>query len=77
MHECQNGDPARENVLVVGHNPNLSAFLSAMLVKPSGPGFIRLRKGSLARVSLVRGPGMLLWLLDPRTVRALYTTLDC
>jgi phosphohistidine phosphatase len=35
---------------------------------------IRLRKGSLARVSFTRGPATLQWLLDPRTVRALYTT---
>ena len=35
---------------------------------------IRLRKGSLARVNLHRGPATLQWLLDPRTVRALYAT---
>jgi phosphohistidine phosphatase len=35
---------------------------------------IRLRKGSLARVSITRRPGTLTWLLDPRTVRALYPT---
>ena len=35
---------------------------------------VRLRKGSLARVSLTRGPATLQWLLDPRTVRALYAT---
>jgi phosphohistidine phosphatase len=64
-----------ENLLVVGHNPNLSSFLGALLVPNSGPeARIRLRKGSLARVVLTRGPATLQALLDPRTVRALYAT---
>jgi phosphohistidine phosphatase len=64
-----------ENLLVVGHNPNLSSFLGALLVPDSGPeAKIRLRKGSLARVVLTRGPATLQALLDPRTVRALYAT---
>ena len=33
---------------------------------------IRLRKGSLARVSMNRGPATLQWLLEPRMVRSLY-----
>jgi phosphohistidine phosphatase len=65
-----------ENLLVVGHNPNLSQFLASVLIVPSAAALpnIRLRKGSLARVSFTRGPATLQWLLDPRTVRALYTT---
>jgi phosphohistidine phosphatase len=70
-----------ENVLVVGHNPNLSGFVGALLV-PAGTGDdgrsslapVRLRKGSLARLSLARGPVTLQGLLDPRMVRALYAT---
>jgi phosphohistidine phosphatase len=65
----------RENLLVVGHNPNLSTFLGSILVPTAtSPARIRLRKGSLARVVLTRGPATLQVLLDPRTVRALYTT---
>ena len=65
-----------ENLLVVGHNPNLTLFLSSVLVPPSATVVpqIRLRKGSLARVSFMRGPGTLTWLVDPRIVRALYAT---
>jgi phosphohistidine phosphatase len=64
-----------ENLLVVGHNPNLSIFLGSLLVPDSGPeAKIRLRKGSLARVVITRGPATLQALLDPRTVRALYAT---
>jgi phosphohistidine phosphatase len=65
-----------ENVLVVGHNPNLTQFLGQLLAGPTEttiPG-VRLRKGSIARVSLMRGPAVLQSLLDPRIVRALYAT---
>ena len=65
----------RENILVVGHNPNLTTFLGSLLVPASSPeAKIRLRKGSIARVVLTRGPATLQALLDPRTVRALYAT---
>jgi phosphohistidine phosphatase len=65
----------RENLLVVGHNPNLTNFLGALLVPASSPeAKVRLRKGSVARVILTRGPATLQGLLDPRTVRALYAT---
>jgi phosphohistidine phosphatase len=66
----------RENVLVVGHNPTISGFLGALLM-PTGTSTIpsiRLRKGSLARVTLGRGPAVLQGMLDPRVVRALYAT---
>lgn len=77
LHECQ----GHENVLVVGHNPNLTSFLGALLVREADdptPASVRLRKGSLARVNLPesgtsRNP-TLQWLLDPRIVRALYAT---
>lgn len=72
LKECAHA----ENVLVVGHNPNLTTFLGALLVPSASavPARIRLRKGSLARLNLTRGPAMLQGLLDPRTVRALYAT---
>ena len=64
----------RENLLVVGHNPNLQTFLGALLTTEPDPTQVRLRKGSLARVSLTKGPATLQSLLDARTVRALYAT---
>jgi phosphohistidine phosphatase len=68
-----------ENLLVVGHSPNLQAFLGGLLVPPDQATTkaipqIRLRKGTLARVSLGRGPAQLLSVLDPRIVRTLYAT---
>lgn len=72
LYECR----GYENLLVVGHNPNLSLFLGSLLVPASSAvaSQVRLRKGSLARLSLTRGPATLQSLLDPRTVRALYAT---
>lgn len=72
LRECE----GRENVLVVGHNPNLTSFVGSMLVPSASrtTAQVRLRKGSIARLSLTRGPATLQWLIEPRTVRALYTT---
>lgn len=72
LHDCAKA----ENLLLVGHNPNLTTFLTSLLTLASNttrPN-IRLRKGSIARVTLNRGPAVLQGLLDPRIVRALYAT---
>jgi phosphohistidine phosphatase len=67
-----------ENVLVGGHNPNLTQFLGQLLGAGANddptPARVRLRKGSLARVNLQRSTAVLQSLIDPRVVRALYTT---
>jgi phosphohistidine phosphatase len=69
---------AYENLLVVGHNPNITQFLGQLVgngpLEDGGLARLRLRKGSLARVSLQRGPAVLQGLVDPRVVRALYAT---
>ncbi|MBX6358949.1 phosphohistidine phosphatase SixA [Pseudacidobacterium ailaaui] len=61
-----------ENVLLVGHNPNLPQFLGALIASP-GRASIRLRKGAIARVDYTRRPGVLNWLVDPRILRGVYT----
>jgi phosphohistidine phosphatase len=76
LRECE----GHENILIVGHNPNITAFLGYLIAPTAAPSAdpdqarVRLRKGSLARLSLQRGPATLQWLLDQRTVRALYAT---
>ena len=76
VHECR----AYDNVLMVGHNPTVTLFLGQLIghLNPedevAGAARIRMRKGTLARVSLDRGPALLQWVLDPRIVRALYDT---
>jgi phosphohistidine phosphatase len=79
LQELEAQSQPTDNVLVVGHNPNLTRFLGSLLVVPvaserSPVAAVRLRKGSLARVNMDRRPAVLQWLLDPRTVRALYAT---
>jgi phosphohistidine phosphatase len=73
LRECA----AYENLLVVGHNPNITQFLGQLIGaggEAGGAARIRLRKGSIARVALQRGPAVLQGLTDPRVVRALYAT---
>ncbi len=65
-----------ENVLLVGHNPNLPLFLASLIMNGSAaPGrtAIRLRKGAIARVDLTRRPGILHWLVDPRILSGVYS----
>ena len=66
---------ALENVLVVGHNPNLSQFLGA-LISPGSRANIRMRKGTIARVDCTRRPGQLISLADPRAIRSLYVSVS-
>jgi len=71
-----------ENVLVVGHNPNLAVFLGALIgprnvsdigiTRQSARPRIRLRKGAIARVDCTQRPGTLHWLVDPRILRGVY-----
>ena len=61
-----------ENVLIVGHNPNLPVFFGS-LIAPGARISTRLRKGSVARIDCARLPGTLHWLVDPRILRGLYS----
>lgn len=60
-----------ENVLVVGHNPNLTTFLGSLISPPGRSASIRLRKGAVARLDTTRSPASLQWMIDARIVRAL------
>jgi phosphohistidine phosphatase len=64
----------QENILVVGHNPNLSHFLGSLICAPHRSN-VRLRKGSLARVDFGRGPAQLLSLVEPRMLRQIYASM--
>jgi phosphohistidine phosphatase len=65
---------SHENVLIVGHSPNLAQFLGSLIVSP-GRANIRMRKGAIARVDCTRRPGILNWLVDPRILRGVYTNV--
>lgn len=75
FHALVNEIEGHENVLLVGHNPNLPQFLASLILNGgAAPGrlAIRLRKGGLARVDLARRPGTLHSLVDPRILREVY-----
>jgi phosphohistidine phosphatase len=61
-----------ESVMVVGHNPNLSQFVGAVISESGCEASIDLKKGAVARVEMRRSSGTLNWCLTPKTLRTLY-----
>jgi phosphohistidine phosphatase len=61
-------------VMVVGHNPSFTEFLSKSI---SGPNSARIdfKKGAVARVELNGRTGTLDWLVTPKIARTLQTSL--
>jgi phosphohistidine phosphatase len=64
-----------EAVMVVGHNPNESEFLSKTVSSASGTAHIELKKGSVAKVDLDGRNGVLEWLITPKIARTIQATL--
>ncbi|HEV3510509.1 MAG TPA: histidine phosphatase family protein [Candidatus Sulfotelmatobacter sp.] len=64
----------QEAVMVVGHNPNLSQFLGAVVSDSGCEASVDLKKGAVARVEMRRTTGTLQWCLTPKVLRTLYDT---
>jgi phosphohistidine phosphatase len=64
---------AQESIMAVGHNPNLSQFLGAIISESGCEASVDLKKGAVARVDMRRSSGTLLWCLTPKALRTLYT----
>src|SRR5579864_6298440 len=64
----------QEAIMVVGHNPNLSQFLGAVISDSGCEASVELKKGAVAKVEMRRSSGTLHWCLTPKIVRALYDT---
>jgi phosphohistidine phosphatase len=62
-------------VMVVGHNPTESEFLSKVVSSASGTAHIELKKGAVAKVDLDGRNGVLEWLITPKIARTVQTTL--
>lgn len=66
------GQNGRETVAVVGHEPDLSRFVCALLASTNGP-FLELRKGAACLLDLPgpvkNGAATLDWLLGPKHLR--------
>ena len=63
-----------EAIMVVGHNPNLSQFLGAVISDSGCEAAIELKKGAVAKVEMRRSSGTLLWCVTPKLLRVLYET---
>jgi len=64
----------QESIMVVGHNPNLSQFLGAIISDSGCEASVDLKKGAVARVEMRRTSGTLHWCLTPKLLRTLYAT---
>lgn len=63
-----------DSVMVVGHNPNLSEFLSRLISGGTGREAVDLKKGAVARVETARQKGVLQWCVTPKFVRVVYAS---
>ena len=62
-------------VMVVGHNPSFTEFLSKSISGSSGTAQINFKKGSVARVEMNGRTGTLHWLVTAKIARTLQTSL--
>lgn len=63
----------QEAIMVVGHNPSLSRFLSLMLTGGANDRAIDLKKGAVARLEVnSRRSAELAWCITPKIVRTIY-----
>jgi len=61
-----------EAIMVVGHNPNLSAFLGRSISETGCEATVELKKGAVARVEMNRNAASLMWCLTPKILRTLH-----
>jgi phosphohistidine phosphatase len=64
----------QEAIMVVGHNPNLSQFLGAIISDSGCEASLELKKGGVAKVEMRRTSGTLQWCVTPKVLRTLYET---
>jgi phosphohistidine phosphatase len=62
----------QEAIMVVGHNPNLSQFMGAVISDSGCEASLELKKGAVAKVEMRRTLGTLQWCLTPKLIRSLY-----
>lgn len=66
----------REAIMLVGHNPSLSQFLSLLLSGGKTDRAVELKKGAVARVDIdSRNRAVLQWCLTPKLLRSLYDSV--
>jgi phosphohistidine phosphatase len=60
-----------ENIMVVGHNPNLSEFLGRCISETGCEASVELKKGAVSKVELGRNSATLQWCMTPKAIRAI------
>jgi phosphohistidine phosphatase len=68
LHACAK----YEAIMVVGHNPNLTEFISQVVTNGGSRRSIELKKGGIARVDFSPKRSVLNWMVTPKLARALY-----
>ena len=75
FRDLLNKHAKQDAIMVVGHNPNLSQFLSLLLSGGATDRAADLKKGAVARVEWdSRTASVLNWCLTPKAIRAIYDT---
>ena len=59
-------------IVVTGHDPNLSEFLSLLVTSGGNEEAFDLRKGGVAKIERKKQSAVLLWCISPRIVSAAY-----
>jgi phosphohistidine phosphatase len=63
-----------EAVMMVGHNPSMSQFLSLLVSGGLSGRAIEMKKGGVARVEMGAKRSVLNWLITPRLIKSTYTS---
>ena len=69
FHDLLRRHSKQKAIMVVGHNPTISEFLSLLISDEATDATIELKKGAVAKVELKKRP-VLEWILTPKTVQA-------
>lgn len=64
-----------EAIILVGHNPSFTEFLSKTISENTGAAQIEFKKGAVAKAELRGRSGTLHWLVTPKIARALQSNL--
>ena len=64
-----------EEIIVVGHNPSFTEFLSKCISGVAGAAEIEFKKGAVAKVEMAGRNGTLHWLVAPKIARVLQSNL--
>jgi phosphohistidine phosphatase len=62
-----------ESIIVVGHDPNFSRFLSLLISNGSNDQIVDMKKGSVARVDYSSKRSTLDWMITPKIAKAAYS----